>query len=286
MTVAEQVRAEASRDYARIERAIRFLDEHAGEQPGLDEVARAIGLSPFHAQRLFTRFAGISPKRFLGLLTVGHAKTLLQDGQSVLDATYEVGLSGPSRLHDLFVTYEAMTPGEYRRMGADLEIRHGVCPTPFGDALVLVTERGIAGLEFVGDDGAAALERAREHWPLSRLVSDRAAAMRAVEGLFDRAAGAHTHLLLKGTNFQIKVWTAMLSVPAGRLISYGELARDLGRPKAAQAIGRALSANPVGFLVPCHRVIRATGALGDYRWGHVRRRALLAWEAAQAEAAG
>jgi AraC family transcriptional regulator of adaptative response/methylated-DNA-[protein]-cysteine methyltransferase len=276
---------EASRDYQRIERAIRYLDENASRQPGLDEVASEIGLSPFHTQRLFTRFAGISPKRFLGLLTVGHAKALLQDGQSVLDATYEVGLSGPSRLHDLFVGYEAMTPGEYKRQGADLEIRHGICATPFGEALVLATERGIAGLSFIQGDPEAALERAREAWPQSRFVADARAAARAIAPLFDRDAGAAPRLLLKGTNFQIKVWSALLSVPPGHLISYGDLAQSIGQPKAAQAVGRALSANPVGFIVPCHRVIRATGALGDYRWGKARRRAILAWEAAGADAA-
>jgi AraC family transcriptional regulator, regulatory protein of adaptative response / methylated-DNA-[protein]-cysteine methyltransferase len=276
---------EASRDYRRIERAIRYLDENASRQPGLEEVASEIGLSPFHTQRLFTRFAGISPKRFLGLLTVGHAKALLQDGQSVLDATYEVGLSGPSRLHDLFISYEAMTPGEYKRQGADLEIRYGICPTPFDEALVLTTERGIAGLSFIQGDPAAVLERAREEWPQSRFVADPKAARHAIAPLFDRHADAAPRLLLKGTNFQIKVWSAMLSVPPGHLISYGDLAQSIGRPGAAQAVGRALSANPLGFIVPCHRVIRATGALGDYRWGKARRRAILAWEAAGADAA-
>ena len=247
---------EASRDYQRVEHAIRYLDENASRQPGLEEVSREIGLSPFHAQRLFTRFAGVSPKRFLGLLTVGHAKTLLQDGQSVLDATYEVGLSGPSRLYDLFVTYEAMTPGEYKRQGADLEIRYGLCPTPFGKALVLTTDRGIAGLTFVDGDVREALERAREEWPKSAFVADAKASERAIAPLFDRHADGAPRLLLKGTNFQIKVWSALLRLPPGQLISYGDLAREIGRPNAAQAIGRALSANTLGFIVPCHRVIR------------------------------
>lgn len=276
---------EASRDYQRIERAIRYLDQNASQQPGLEEVAREIGLSPFHAQRLFTRFAGISPKRFLGLLTVGHAKTLLQDGQSVLDATYEVGLSGPSRLHDLFVAYEAMTPGEYKRQGEDLDIRYGFCPTPFGEALVLTTERGIAGLSFIQGDAAQALERAREAWPQSRFVADAKASARDSAPLFDRHAGRAPRLLLKGTNFQIKVWSALLSVPSGHLISYGDLAQAIGQPRAAQAVGRALSANPMGFIIPCHRVIRSTGALADYRWGKARQRAILAWEAAGTDAA-
>ena len=273
-------------DYRRIERAIRFIDAHVVDQPSLEEVAREIGLSPFHAQRLFTRWAGISPKRFLGLLTVGHAKAALQAGESVLDATYEVGLSGPSRLHDLFVSYEAMTPGEYKQQGASLLIRYGVHPTPFGDALLLATERGIAGLGFV--DGALdeALEEARAAWPLSRLVEDRAATERLIAPLFGGQGGTPARLLLKGTNFQIKVWSALLRVPPGRVVSYIDLASAIGQPRAVRAVGNALAHNPVGFVVPCHRVIRATGALGDYRWGQVRRRALLAWEAARAEAAG
>ena len=273
-------------DYRRIERAIRFLDAHVVDQPSLEEVAREIGLSPFHAQRLFTRWAGISPKRFLGLLTVGHAKAALQAGESVLDATYEVGLSGPSRLHDLFTTYEAMTPGEYKEQGARLVIRYGVHPTPFGDALLLATERGIAGLSFLDDGPDEALEEARAAWPLSRLVEDQDGTAALIAPLFAGGSGAPPRLLLKGTNFQVKVWSALLRVPPGRVVSYLDLASAIGQPRAVRAVGAALACNPLGYLVPCHRVIRATGALGDYRWGRVRRRALLAWEAAQAEAAG
>jgi len=280
---------EASQDYRRIERAIRFLDDHLVDQPSLEEVAREIGLSPFHAQRLFTRWAGISPKRFLGLLTVGHAKTALQAGDSVLDAAYEVGLSGPSRLHDLFVGFEAMTPGEYKQQGSGLTIRYGVHPTRFGDALVLVTERGIAGLSFVDGDPEQALEEARASWPLSRLVADQAATGAVIRQLFGApgaaAEGAPLQLLLKGTNFQVKVWSALLSVPPRRVVSYLDLASAIGQPSAVRAVAGALARNPIGYLVPCHRVIRATGALGDYRWGRTRRRALLAWESAQAEAA-
>jgi AraC family transcriptional regulator, regulatory protein of adaptative response / methylated-DNA-[protein]-cysteine methyltransferase len=272
-------------DYRRIERAIRYLDAHVVDQPSLEEVAREIGLSPFHAQRLFTRWAGISPKRFLGLLTVGHAKAALQAGESVLDASYEVGLSGPSRLHDLFTTYEAMTPGEYKEQGARLVIRYGVHATPFGEALLLATERGIAGLSFLDDGPDEAIEEARAAWPLSRLVEDPDASGALIAPLF-RGGGAPPRLLLKGTNFQVKVWSALLRVPSGRVVSYLDLASAIGQPRAVRAVGAALASNPLGFVVPCHRVIRATGALGDYRWGRVRRRALLAWEAAQAEAAG
>jgi AraC family transcriptional regulator of adaptative response/methylated-DNA-[protein]-cysteine methyltransferase len=276
---------EAAQDYRRIERAIRYLDAHVVDQPSLEDVAGEIGLSPFHAQRLFTRWAGISPKRFLGLLTVGHAKAALQAGESVLDATYAVGLSGPSRLHDLFVSYEAMTPGEYKQQGAGLVIRYGIHPTPFGDALLLLTERGIAGLSFVDREPQAAIEDARAAWPLSRLVEDRPATRAVVERLFEGAGGGSPRLLLRGTNFQVKVWSALLRVPTGRVVSYLDIANAIGQPRAVRAVGNALAHNPLGYLVPCHRVIRATGALGDYRWGQARRRALLAWEAAQAEAA-
>jgi AraC family transcriptional regulator of adaptative response/methylated-DNA-[protein]-cysteine methyltransferase len=274
---------ETSQDYRRIERAIRYLDDHLVDQPSLEDVAHEIGLSPFHAQRLFTRWAGISPKRFLGLLTVGHAKAVLQAGESVLDATYEVGLSGPSRLHDLFVGFEAMTPGEYKQQGASLTLSYGIHPTRFGDALLLTTERGIAGLSFVDGDPDAALEEAQAAWPLSRLVADPAATGTLVGQLFgeDQQRQALPPLLLKGTNFQVKVWSALLRVPPGRVISYLDLASAIGQPRAVRAVGSAIARNPIGYLVPCHRVIRATGALGDYRWGRTRRRALLAWESAQ-----
>jgi AraC family transcriptional regulator, regulatory protein of adaptative response / methylated-DNA-[protein]-cysteine methyltransferase len=279
---------ETSQDYRRIERAIRFLDSHLVDQPSLEDVAREIGLSPFHAQRLFTRWAGISPKRFLGLLTVGHAKAVLQAGESVLDATYEVGLSGPSRLHDLFVGFEAMTPGEYKQQGASLTLRYGIHPTRFGEALLLTTERGIAGLSFVDGAPEAALEEARAAWPLSRLVADPVATGVLIRQLFgegeDSPERALPPLLLKGTNFQVKVWSALLRVPPGRVISYLDLASAIGQPRAVRAVAGALARNPIGYVVPCHRVIRATGALGDYRWGRTRRRALLAWEGAQADA--
>jgi AraC family transcriptional regulator of adaptative response/methylated-DNA-[protein]-cysteine methyltransferase len=277
---------ETSQDYRRIERAIRYLDDHLVDQPSLEDVAHEIGLSPFHAQRLFTRWAGISPKRFLGLLTVGHAKAVLQAGASVLDATYEVGLSGPSRLHDLFVGFEAMTPGEYKQQGASLTLSDGIHPTRFGDALLLTTERGIAGLSFVDGDPDAALEEAQAAWPLSRLVADPAATGTLVGQLFgeDEQRQALPPLLLKGTNSQVKVWSALLRVPPGRVISYLDLASAIGQPRAVRAVGSALARNPIGYLVPCHRVIRATGALGDYRWGRTRRRALLAWESAQISA--
>ncbi|MDX2223328.1 MAG: methylated-DNA--[protein]-cysteine S-methyltransferase [Rhodospirillaceae bacterium] len=274
--------ADRSRDYARIEQAIGFIVAARPEHPRLEDVAAHVGLSPFHLQRLFKRWAGVSPKQLMGYLTLEHAKQVMRQSASVLDTTYEVGLSGPSRLHDLFVTYEAMTPGEYGQQGARLVIRHGVHDTPFGRALVLVTDRGVCGVEFIGEPGAAAaLDAARARWPLSRFVADDAATAAVARDIF--AGGAHRHrLLLKGTNFQVQVWAALLRVPAGAVVSYGDVARAIGKPSAARAVGAALAANAVAYLVPCHRVLRGTGAFEGYRWGPDRRRAVLAWDAAKA----
>lgn len=273
----------AMRDYDRVERAIRYIADHRLDQPSLDEVADAMGLSPFHAQRLFTRWAGLSPKRFLGLLTVEHAKTLLRGRESVLGAAYEVGLSGGSRLHDLFVAFEAMSPGEYRREGAALTLRWGVHDTPFGPALLIATERGLARLAFLGGQTTQeALAEARLDWPLGRLMADEAATAEAAAAAFDREAGRRRlTLLAKGTPFQVQVWRALMRIPEGVTTTYGELAAELGRAGAARAVGSACGANRLGVLIPCHRVIRETGALGGYHWGLERKQALLAWESAQ-----
>lgn len=267
-------------EYERIERAIRYLESHASEQPGLDEVAAAAGLSPFHFQRLFRRWAGVSPKRFLQLLTVEHAKHLLAGSASVLDAAFEAGLSGPGRLHDHFVTLEAVSPGEYKHGGAGLEIRHGVHPSPFGLALVGETDRGVCALAFVDRGGEpAALDWLRSSWPEARLAADPAATRATVRRIFERRGP--TPLLVSGTNFQVQVWRALLAIPPGRVCSYGRLARAVGRPGAARAVGAAVGANRISYLIPCHRVIRAVGALGGYRWGTRRKRAMLAWESAR-----
>jgi AraC family transcriptional regulator of adaptative response/methylated-DNA-[protein]-cysteine methyltransferase len=272
-----------SADYARVERAIRWIDAHRLDQPTLDEVAEAMGLSPFHAQRVFSRWTGVSPKRFLGLLTVEHAKTLLRNSASVLDATYEVGLSGPSRLHDLFVTYEALTPGEYKAMGSGLTLRWGVHPTPFGEALIAVTERGVARLAFLAaNELEAELAALAEHWPLSRLARDQAGTAEWAARCFPAApAGEPLPILVKGTPFQIQVWRALLRVPEGSTVSYRDLAVAIGRPGAARAVGNALNVNPIAWLIPCHRVLRETGALGGYRWGLPRKQAMLALEQAR-----
>lgn len=280
--VLEQV----SQDYGRVERAIRFLEAHRAEQPDLARVAQAMELSPFHAQRVFSRWAGVTPKQFLGLLTLEHAKERLRLQESVMEAAWDAGLSGPSRLHDLFVRTEAITPGEYRRQGSGLVMRWGVHATLFGDALLVLSERGLARLAFVG--GAAlqdVLDEAREAWPLSSFVADPVATAPVAARIFARREGDEPlRLLLKGTPFQIEVWRALLRIPEGGLVSYRGLARQMGRPGAVRAVGTACGANRLAWLVPCHRVIRETGALGGYHWGPPMKRAMLAWEQARSAA--
>lgn len=271
-----------ARDYDRIAKAIAYVVAERPRHPALEEVARAVDLSPFHLQRLFKRWAGVSPKQLMGYLTLEHAKAVMRGSASVLNASFDVGLSGPSRLHDLFVTYEAMTPGEYSARGRDLEIRHGVAVTPFGRALILSTERGVCGLDFVDDASAEALARARDAWPLSKFVADRAGAEARAKQIFAAAPTRPTQLLLRGTNFQVQVWAALMRIPPSAIVAYGDIARSLGQPTASRAVGTALAANPIGYLVPCHRVLRSTGLFKNYRWGPERRHAMLAWEAARA----
>ncbi|MCF8479185.1 MAG: methylated-DNA--[protein]-cysteine S-methyltransferase [Rhodospirillum sp.] len=276
-----------SRDYDRMARAIAWLEAHAADQPDLEAVAAAVHLSPYHFQRLFTRWTGLSPKRFLGCLTLTQAKRVLAETGNILDTALDLGLSGPSRLHDLFVTHEAMSPGEVKSGGAGLIIRYGLHDGPFGVVLPMMTERGLCALHFLDQCEAGsvdvALEGAREKWPKARFLADSEATAPVVAALFPadggRARGAVT-LLLSGTNFQVKVWEAALRVPPGALVSYQAIARAIGKPGAARAVGNALGANSIGLLIPCHRVIRGTGALGDYRWGRTRKRIIQAWEQA------
>ncbi|MDT8419516.1 MAG: methylated-DNA--[protein]-cysteine S-methyltransferase [Desulfuromonadales bacterium] len=277
----------ANDDYQRIARAIRFLEQHTLDQPSLDAVAEHIGLSPFHFQRLFRRWAGVSPKRFLQFLTAEHAKRLLSDSASVLATSLEVGLSGPGRLHDLMVKVEAVTPGEFKAGGDGLIIRYGLHETPFGDCLMGVTGRGICHLAFI-DDGLVdeAVRELKEGWPKATLVEDAAASRPAVEQIFGerRRDGAEPlALLLRGTNFQLKVWQALLKIPEGALVSYRHLAEQLGTPTASRAVGNAVGRNPIAYLIPCHRVLRGNGELGGYRWGTERKKALLGCELARIE---
>jgi len=272
----------AARDYSRIAKAIAFVVAERPRHPALEDVAKAVGLSPFHLQRLFKRWAGVSPKQLMGYLTLDHAKAVMRGSASVLDASLDVGLSGPSRLHDLFVTYEAMTPGEYKEQGRDIEIRHGVTDTPFGRALILSTARGVCGLEFLDGAIEEALARARAEWPLSKFVRDTLAAETLARQMFAAVPSRSLQLLLRGTNFQVQVWAALMRIPPSAIVAYGDIATSLGQPTASRAVGTALARNPVGYLVPCHRVLRSTGLFKNYRWGAERRHAMLAWEAARA----
>ncbi len=270
-------------DYDRIARAIEFLTTNAAAQPSLAEVAAHVGLSESQLQRVFTRWAGISPKRFLQFLTAGHAARLLREGRPVLAAAYEAGLSAPSRLHDLMISATATTPGEHRVFGEGVLIRYGVHATPFGAAFLAVTDRGICQLGFT-DTGDADNEliSLRRRWPRAELRLDPAATAPAAAAIFDSLGSADRAipLHLKGTNFQLQVWHALLRVPPGAVTTYDSIARDINATSAHRAIGSAVGANPVAFLIPCHRVIRKSGALGGYHWGETRKTALLAWETA------
>ena len=272
-----------SADYLRVEQAIQYLENHYTDQPSLAEVASSIGLSEYHFQRLFTRWAGISPKRFLQFVTKESAKELLDHSENLLDTTYEVGLSSLGRLHDLFVTTEAVSPGEYKSRGAGLTIRYGLHPTPFGECLIGVTERGICHLGFVQTGEGDAIDALVAEWAQARMIEDHRATAPLVEPVFDlaRRSGKPLQLHLRGTNFQVKVWEALLRIPPGSVTTYEQVAMQIGKPSSLRAVGSAVGHNPVAVLIPCHRVIRKTGEFGIYRYGLARKRALLAWEAAQ-----
>ena len=274
-------------DYQRVAQAIQFLEQNYQEQPSLEALAAQLALSPFHMQRLFTQWAGVSPKRFVQYLTAEHAKSLLTNAHSVLDATYETGLSSPGRLHDLLIATEAVTPGEFKQRGAGLRITYGRHATPFGDCLLAVTGRGICQFLFVTETGwAPAVTDLRAQWQAADLVEDQAQTAPVIDQIFPSNGqdGQRTvSLLLKGTNFQLKVWRALLQIPAGAAWSYEDVAQAIGQPTAARAVGNAVGANPIAYLIPCHRVIRKSGLVDAYRWGSTRKKAMLAWESAQQE---
>ena len=269
-----------SRDYARVERAISYLEANYRDQPELETVAEAVGLSTAHFQRMFKSWAGISPKRFVQYLTLDHARRRLADSASVLDATFDSGLSGPGRLHDLFVTYEAMTPGDYKRDGGGVEIAYGVHPSPFGPCFIGETDRGVCALGFADDAAPATpLEDFQQRWRNASFHHDDKRTAKTAARIF-AASGGRLALDLRGTNFQLKVWEALLRIPPGAIVSYDALAGALEKPGAARAVGSAVAANPVSYLIPCHRVIRKSGRFNHYYWGPERKRAMLAWEAA------
>ncbi len=274
--------------HAGIAAAIDYLAGNYEDQPSLDDAASAAGMSAHHFQRTFKTWTGVSPKRFLQYVTLGHAKRLFDGRASVLDAALDSGLSGPGRLHDLFVACEAVTPGEYKSRGQGLEIRYGLHDGPFGRALVGVTVLGICWLSFVqGTDDRSAVEEFAGAWPAADLIEDGAASAPAAARAFRFAMGEGAEpvkLLVLGTNFQIKIWEALLRIPRGEIVSYQDVARALGHPGAVRAVGRAVGSNPISLLIPCHRVILKSGVVHNYRWGVVRKRAILAIEQALAEA--
>jgi AraC family transcriptional regulator of adaptative response/methylated-DNA-[protein]-cysteine methyltransferase len=277
--------AQLSADYHLVEQALAYLEKHYQEQPSLAEIAASAGLSEYHFQRLFTHWVGISPKRFLQFLTKEHAKQMLERSASLLDVAYQTGLSGPGRLHDLFVNCEAVTPGEYKNQGQGLTITYAFQPTPFGECLLAKTDRGICSLTFVkAGERLEALDALRNRWSQAEFRQDTAVIAPLVRQIFPlarRLERAPINLYLCGTNFQIKVWEALLRVPPGNVVSYENIAVSIGMPRAVRAVGRAVAANPIAVIIPCHRVIRKMGVFGDYHWGSARKKAILGWEMAK-----
>ncbi|HXW50209.1 MAG TPA: bifunctional helix-turn-helix domain-containing protein/methylated-DNA--[protein]-cysteine S-methyltransferase [Xanthobacteraceae bacterium] len=281
--------SEAAADYEIVRRAIGHIRGHWREQPEIESIADAAGVTPTELHHLFRRWAGLTPKAFLQALTLDGARRLLRDSASVLDATYEVGLSGPSRLHDLFVTHEAMSPGEWKSGGEGLTMRFGFHLSPFGNALIMATDRGLAGVAFA-DPGqeAAALADMKRRWPRANYVEDMARTVSLARRIFDSKqwqVQQPLRVVLIGTDWEVRVWEALLQIPMGRLTTYSGLAGKVSNPAAARAVGAAVGKNPIAFVVPCHRVIGKDGELTGYHWGITRKRAMLGWEAGQVTAA-
>ncbi len=275
-------------DYEIVRRVIEKISQDYRDQPSLDALAAEVGETPTALQKLFTRWAGLSPKAFLQAVTLDHARRLLDQGMPLLEAALEVGMSGPGRLHDLFVTHEAMSPGDYKTRGAGLIIRYGFHVTQFGIALVMVTDRGLAGLAFADPGGErAALDDMTGRWPNAGYVEDLSATAPYAARIFDPArwrADQPLRVVLIGTDFQVRVWQALLKIPMGRACTYSAIASGIGMPSASRAVGAAVGANPISFVVPCHRAVGKSGALTGYHWGITRKRAMLGWEAGQAPA--
>jgi AraC family transcriptional regulator of adaptative response/methylated-DNA-[protein]-cysteine methyltransferase len=262
--------------YTIIEQAIQYIEANVQNQPELEEIASAVGLSEYHFQRIFTRWAGISPKRFLQFLTKEHAKGLLNESENLLDTTHRIGLSSLGRLHDLFVNTEAVTPGEYKSHGMGLNIHYGIHLTPFGKCLIATTERGICHMSFVDKNEGQAIDDLVEHWSQANMIEDYKSTAPLVTRIFsDGKPDAPLQLHLRGTNFQIKVWEALLNIPAGTVTTYEQIALNIGNPRAVRAVGSAVGDNPIAYLIPCHRVIRKSGEFGNYMWGSARKKAIL-----------
>ncbi len=268
--------------YEKVEKAIRYINENTTTQPSLEEIANAVNLSPFHFQRLFSQWAGITPKRFLQFLTINHAKQLLKES-SIFDVSLEIGLSSQSRLHDHFITLEAVTPGQFKNQGEGMKIEYGIGDSPFGSVFIGATERGICQLSFVYKENRLdLLELLRSAWPNAEILENRSRIEILCKKIFNIRTESNEkfHLFVQGSNFQIKVWESLMSLPAGMAFSYQQIAASIAQPSASRAVANAVAKNPVGYLIPCHRVIRNTGVIGGYRWGSERKQAILAWEAA------
>jgi AraC family transcriptional regulator, regulatory protein of adaptative response / methylated-DNA-[protein]-cysteine methyltransferase len=277
-------RQQSSDDYQIVEQALNYLDRNYLNQPSLEDIAAHVGLSEFHFQRMFSRWVGISPKRFLQFLTKEHARELLDHSASVLEAAYQSGLSSPGRLHDLFITFDAVTPGEYKLHGKGLKINYGFHPSPFGECMLAVTERGICGLAFeLHGNRLDPVDDLRKRWKNAEIVEKSESTAIIADQIF--SSNKHDNskdlkLFINGTNFQIKVWEALLHIPLGTMVTYEEIAAYLGNPRAARAVGQAVASNPIAYIIPCHRVIRKIGEFGGYRWGTARKKAILGWEMA------
>jgi AraC family transcriptional regulator, regulatory protein of adaptative response / methylated-DNA-[protein]-cysteine methyltransferase len=277
---------DALRDYETVSRAIGFISNHWREQPSIEEMAEAVSVTPDELHHLFRRWASLTPKDFMQAVTLYNAKRMLRESASILDTAYDAGLSGPGRLHDLFVTHEAMSPGEWKKGGASTTLRYGFHSSPFGVAVIVATERGLAGLAFA-DDGEeqAALADLQRRWPLATYVADQTLTAALARRVFESSqwcADQPLRVVLIGTDFEVRVWETLLKIPMGKATSYSDVAHKIGAPKASRAVGAAVGKNPVSFVVPCHRVLGKSGAITGYHWGLTRKRAMLGWEAARA----
>jgi AraC family transcriptional regulator, regulatory protein of adaptative response / methylated-DNA-[protein]-cysteine methyltransferase len=284
--VASTFAAASPDDYDVVRRAVAYISEHWRSQPEIEAIAHAAGVTPDELHHLFRRWAGLTPKAFLQAITLDHARRLLRESASVLDATYEVGLSGPGRLHDLFVTHEAMSPGEWKAGGAGLTLNYGFHRSPFGTALLVATDRGLAGLGFadLGEERKA-LDDMRRRWPQAEFREDSSGTAALAQRVFEPKLWQRDcplRVVMIGTDFEVRVWETLLKVPMGRATTYSDIAARLHVPKAARAVGAAVGKNPISFVVPCHRVLGKSGDLTGYHWGLTRKRAMLGWEAGQA----
>lgn len=277
--------SQKSEDYQSVEKAIKFIENNFKDQPKLDEIAESVHLSKYHFDRIFKRWAGISPIQFLQFMTLDYTKKKLSESASILESALDAGLSGSGRLHDLFVTFEAMTPGEFKKQAAGIKISYGFSSSPFGDCLIATTERGICHLGFAEKDKRSeALDQLFKTWPGAAFTESSESATSKINSIFKIKKTKYSqpfNLHLKGTNFQINVWKALLNIPEGRVVSYQDIASHIGHPKAFRAVAHAVAINPVAYLIPCHRVIAKSGKIHQYRWGSARKKALIGWEAAR-----